>query len=62
VPFSAPPTPTPQIILAGNKNANTDKENKCNTDAISEPDNIYYLAGNLLIQEDTGNHLNNVMW
>ena len=25
-------------------------------------DNLHYVGGNLLIQEDTGGHLNNVMW
>ncbi|KIY94267.1 hypothetical protein MNEG_13694 [Monoraphidium neglectum] len=50
------------VLLAGNKKANTDSNNSCNTEAISEPDNVHYVANTLIINEDTGNHLNNVAW
>lgn len=36
--------------------------NKCTLDGISNPDNIHYINGLLLIAEDTSDHLNNVLW
>lgn len=30
--------------------------------SCNSADNLHYVAGNLLIQEDTGRHENNVLW
>lgn len=39
------------------------QENKCPTDSISNPDNLVVLAdGRVLIGEDSGNHVNNMIW
>ncbi len=38
-------------------------ENRCSTDGISNPDNLVILDdGKVIIGEDTGNHVNNMMW
>lgn len=49
-------------LLCGNARANTDSKNKCNLDSISDPDNLHYVAGNLIINEDSSQHENNVAW
>lgn len=36
--------------------------NKCAVSGISNPDNIHYFNGILLIAEDTADHVNNVLW
>ncbi len=37
--------------------------NRCNTNNISNPDNLIILDdGRVLIGEDTGNHQNNIIW
>jgi hypothetical protein len=38
--------------------------NKCHLDKISNPDNVAMLPGTdiLMIGEDTGNHVNNIVW
>ena len=38
--------------------------NKCDIDAISEPDNVTFMPGykTLIIGEDTGNHQNDMIW
>ncbi|WP_353873957.1 alkaline phosphatase PhoX [Aliikangiella maris] len=37
--------------------------NRCATDSISNPDNLVVLDdGKVIIGEDTGNHVNNMMW
>ncbi|KIZ03012.1 phosphatase-like protein [Monoraphidium neglectum] len=51
-----------RMLLTGDTTANTNANNTCNLNNISEPDNLFYVAGNLLIQEDTGRHENNVLW
>lgn len=51
-----------KVILSGNNKTNTDALNKCDINAISGPDNIYYSSGNLLIAEDTTSHFNNYLW
>lgn len=51
-----------ELLIVGNTDANTDEKNECNVDAISEPDNLIALAGNLIIDEDAHSHANNVQW
>lgn len=51
-----------QVVMQGNSKSGTDEENKCDINDISEPDNVHYVAGNLIINEDSSRHLNNVAW
>jgi len=51
-----------QVLLAGNTKNNTDALNKCDTNSIAGPDNLFYTNGNLLIAEDTALHFNNYLW
>ena len=55
---------TMQSLLCGKKGDGTDTSNKCNTNFISNPDSVASVHGHaaLPIGEDTGNHLNNIMW
>lgn len=51
-------------LICGDKDANTDEFNLCNKEAISQPDNLAYVAGHdgLIIGEDTDTHQNDAMW
>lgn len=52
-----------QAILYGKPLAAPDGDgNKCSLDGISNPDNVHYINGILLIAEDSGSHVNNVLW
>lgn len=46
------------MVLEGSTAVGTDADNACNLDNIAEPDNLHYVAGNLLIAEDTSRHNN----
>jgi secreted PhoX family phosphatase len=36
---------------------------KCSVDNIAQPDNLFVMNdGRLLIGEDSGNHVNNMLW
>lgn len=50
------------VVVGGPYNED-DKDNRCNVDAIANPDNISVDAqGNLWIGEDTSYHKNNYLW
>mmetsp|Transcript_107098 Transcript_107098/g.313199 ORF Transcript_107098/g.313199 Transcript_107098/m.313199 type:complete len:675 (+) Transcript_107098:128-2152(+) len=51
-------------VLCGREGNGSDSDNRCSTAGISNPDNVAAIQGHaaLLIGEDTGNHLNNIMW
>ena len=40
----------------------SDASHSLSRQAISEPDNLHFFGGNLLINEDTSAHQNNVAW
>jgi len=49
-------------VVGGPYNA-TATENQCATDSIAQPDNVAVLDdGRVLIGEDTGRHVNNMLW
>lgn len=49
------------VVVGGTYNS--DAENKCPVDAISNPDNLAVLNdGRVIIGEDTSKHVNNMMW
>ncbi len=51
-------------LVAGTKITTDSDGNKCALTGISEPDNVAYLPGYgvLLIGEDTGSHVNDMVW
>lgn len=52
------------VVVGGAYNADGDANgNKCDVDAISNPDNLAVLDdGRVLIGEDTSKHINNTLW
>lgn len=50
-------------VVAGGAYDTNNEANKCDINAISNPDNVVILDnGSVVIGEDTGNHENNAMW
>ena len=50
-------------VVAGGPYDSTATENQCSTDGIAQPDNVAVLDdGRVLIGEDTGRHVNNMLW
>ena len=51
-------------LVCGNTKTNVDKDNTCDIQAISSPDNLSMMQGHneLIIGEDTSNHQNDVVW
>ncbi|MGD8710808.1 MAG: DUF839 domain-containing protein [Ectothiorhodospiraceae bacterium] len=50
-------------VLVGGPYNGTRAENTCNVNNISEPDNVVVLEdGRVIVGEDTGNHVNNMLW
>ena len=45
-------------LVCGNNVTNTDKDNKCDINAIAAPDNLSMMRGQMIIAEDTEDHQN----